>query len=482
MISRRASALTLSLLVLAGCHEDPTVEAVLVQPTAAALGLFAAGGNASSSAGTDGVGGAGGNFKVTTNGLISLGSPSFVPSAPAIPATPTVFESLPSSPLPVTTTAVGSIELTGILTTAAVATVTVTSSNGDIVVDGSLQSAAVGAAQTNIVLQAPNGTVYISGTIRTAGADGLSNGQPGGNETIAAARVVITGSIDAHGVANTAGGGGNGGTVAVSSSSGPIYLTAGSVVTSGGAAGGATVQGGAGGSAQLNSGAAVFVFAPITTDGGAAGATTPTGGAGGSVVIQGAGEIDIVATLSMQGGAAAATNTDAVGGAGGSLSVDGPAICKLYGSVLAAGGTASAAASPPGVALTGGAGGSIKMGQAVTLDSVELGSGNFNQSGGAGGLNSGVGGGPGGTVALQSFHGDVTIASSISVAGGAATGAGNASGGAAGSILIQTDATPGALSNHVLSIPSLEWLLDASGGAALGTGVGGQGGPVTLNS
>jgi len=152
MISRRLPALALSLLAFAGCHEDPTVESILVQPSVQALGLFAAGGNASSAAGIDGVGGQGGNFKVTTNGLISLGSPAFVPGVPAVPAGPTIFASEPTSPLPVTTTAVGSIHLTGSLLTAAIPSVTVTSNNGDIVLDGSLQSAASGGAQTNIVL------------------------------------------------------------------------------------------------------------------------------------------------------------------------------------------------------------------------------------------------------------------------------------------------------------------------------------------
>ncbi len=492
MISRRLSALTLSLLAFAGCHEDPTVEANRVQPTTAVLGLVSAGGDASSASGIDGVGGAGGNFKVTTNGLISLGSPSFIPGVPAVPTPPSIFEVAPPSPLLVTTTAVGSIHLTNSLATAAIPTVTVTTSNGDIVLDGSLLSAAVGTGQTNIVLQAPKGTVYVSGVIFTAGADSLSNGQSGGNLTITAARVVITGSIDTHGVANTtvAGfNGGKGGDVDITTSQGPIYFTAGSIVTSGGAAldslGTAGMQGGAGGFVHLTSavsGNSVYVFSPVTTDGGAmtGNGLTPAGGAAGSVVIKGAGEIDILSKLSMLGGAATGNNKDAVGGAGGSLSVNGPAVCKLYGSVLAGGGTAFAAVT--GGTLTGGVGGSVLLGQLSTLNSVELGSGDFNQAGGAGGLSTGTGGGQGGAVAIESFDGDITIASSISVAGGGASGAGNASGGAAGSILIRTDAAGGTLSNHVLSIPSLAWQLNATGGAALGSGNGGPGGTVLLQS
>jgi hypothetical protein len=491
MISRRLAALTLSLLAFAGCHEDPTVEAILVQPSTAALGLFSAGGAASSVAGVDGVGGTGGDFKVTTNGLISLGSPSFVPSAPAVPAAPSTFEYVAVAGQ-ATVTKVGSIEIPGSITSATTTPVVITSSNGDIVVDGALQSGDTGTAQVDLQLIAPNGTVFVTGSIRTAGLDSASNGRAGGNLTIPAARVVITGTIDTHGVANTtvvAANGGKGGDVDVTSSQGPIYLTAGSIVTTGGlavdTAGTASMKGGAGGFVHLNSAApanSIYIFAPVTTDGGAmtGNGLTPTGGAAGNVAMRGSGEVDIVASVSMLGGAATGNSTDAVGGAGGNLSVDGPAICKLYGSVLAGGGMAFAAVSLG--AVTGGAGGDILLGQGARLNSVELGSGDFNQSGGTGGLSTGTGGGQGGAVAIESFDGDITIESSISVAGGAGSGVGNASGGAAGSILIRTDAAGTTLSNHVLTLASLAWLLNATGGAALGTGTGGQGGTVLMQS
>jgi hypothetical protein len=493
MISRRLAALTLSLLTFAGCHEDPTVEAILVQPSTVALGLFSAGGNASSVAGLDGVGGAGGNFTVTTNGLISLGSPSFVPSAPAVPAVPSTFEYVAVAGQ-ATITKVGSIQITGSITTATTTPVVITSSSGDILVDGALQSGDTGAAQADLQLVAPSGTVFVTGSIRTAGVDSALNGRAGGNLTINAARVVITGTIDTHGVANTtvvAANGGKGGDVDVTSSLGPIYITAGSIVTTGGlavdTAGIASVTGGAGGFVHLNSAApvnSIYIFAPVATDGGAmtGNGTAPTGGAAGSVVMRGSGEVDIVASVSMLGGAATGNNTDAVGGAGGNLSVNGPAVCKLYGSVLAGGGTAFAAVTGSLVAgLVGGAGGSVLLGQISKLNSVELGSGDFNQAGGTGGRSVGTGGGSGGAVLIESYDGDITIASSFSVAGGAASGIGNASGGGAGTIAIQTDAqAAGNLSNHLLSIPSLSSLLDATGGAALGTGTGGVGGNILL--
>jgi len=108
MISRRLAAVALSLLAFAGCHEDPTVVAVAVVPSVQALALLAAGGAASSAPGTDGTGGRGGDFKITTNGLVSLGSPSFVPEVPAVPAAPTVFEYTAVAPQ-ATITTTGSI-------------------------------------------------------------------------------------------------------------------------------------------------------------------------------------------------------------------------------------------------------------------------------------------------------------------------------------------------------------------------------------
>src|SRR5436189_870479 len=140
MISRRLSALALCLLAFAGCHEDPTVISVEVTASVQALAILAAGGAASSSSGLDGVGGQGGDFRVTASGLISLGSPSFVPAAPATPDLPTVFASIPTSPVPSSPPTVGSILLAGSLTTTNTATVTLQTSNGDIVVSGDLLS------------------------------------------------------------------------------------------------------------------------------------------------------------------------------------------------------------------------------------------------------------------------------------------------------------------------------------------------------
>jgi len=493
MNSRRLSALVLSLLALAGCHEDPQVLNVAVAASVTALSVTCSGGTASSSPGVDGTGGAGGTFSVTASGLISLGSPAFVPAVPSAPTPPSTFASTPVSPLPAATTSAGSIHLTGVLAASGAVTVTVTSTNGDIVFDGLLQAGdSGGGTQTNIVLNAPNGTVYIQGTIQTFGNDALSNGRAGGNLTISAARVVITGPIDTHGVANTTLpgiNGGKGGDIDLSSTVGPIFVTSGAITTTGGAvvdtAASVSIRGGDGGFLRLNSAAEVsdiFVFVPVNLDGGAAtgNGTTPQGGKGGDITTRGTGEINFVASLSMAGGVTTGTNMDAVGGNGGTLTVNGRAACRIYGTLTLGGGAGTA--SVTGGSVTGGNGGSVLLGQiAPALDLVELGQGTYSMAGGTGQLSTGVGGGVGGSVAVESLDGDISVESSLSTAGGAGTGAGNSSGAAAGNQRYRTDfQASGNVSNHTLSIPSLASLLDASGGAALGTGTGGAGGNVLL--
>ncbi len=173
------------------------------------------------------------------------------------------------------------------------------------------------------------------------------------------------------------------------------------------------------------------------------------------------------------GGAATGNGPDAVGGAAGPLTVSGSVDCKFYGSLLTGGG--SAFASGTGGTLTGGAGAILTFNGGLL--SLEMGQGNFSFAGGTGQLSTGVGGGAGGIVHLQSTAGDVTVGSSFSVAGGDGVGAGNASGGAAGKIEIFADSQ-----FQTVSVPSLSSALDAFGGAALGTGTGGLGGTVFLQS
>ncbi|HLY10713.1 MAG TPA: hypothetical protein VKW04_15530, partial [Planctomycetota bacterium] len=236
MTSRRLAAVALMLLAFAGCNNDPTVVSAPIAPAAQALVLLSTGGAASSVPGTDGTGGAGGDFRATTTGLLSLGSASSVPAVPTTPVAPNAGAFTVATPLS-TTTQPGTILIPGSVTTATTTPVVVTSSNGDIVVSGTLQSGDTGTAQVDIQLLAPHGTVYVNGSILTAGSDAASNGRAGGMLTISAARVVITGTIDTHGVSNTTvigANGGKGGDVDISSTQGPIFLTGGLIQTRGG--------------------------------------------------------------------------------------------------------------------------------------------------------------------------------------------------------------------------------------------------------
>jgi hypothetical protein len=482
MSLRRLSVVTLFLLAVSGCHEDPTVLTVAVQPSVTALALLASGGTASASSGADGVGGVGGQLQVVTSGLVSIGSPAFVPAVPAVPAQPSTFSLTPTTPLQNTPSPFsGNILIAGNVTTDTTSPIVVKTDNGDIVVSGLLQSADAAGSQADISLIATNGTVYVSGTIRTSAPDAASNGRAGGKLIIKAARVVITGVIDTHGVANTTvlgANGGNGGDVDITSTFGPIFYTSGSIFTSGGAATDTSattlVQGGAAGFVHMTAPNEVFVFAPITADGGAVtgNGMTPTGGAGGNFTVSGSGKIDVVGSLSAMGGAATGNGPHAIGGAAGSLQISGSAACKYYGTIVMEGGTAFGTGT--GGTLTGGAGATLTFNGGLT--SLEMGQGAFSFAGGTGQLATGVGGGLGGIVHLQSTAGDITVGGSFSVAGGAGIGA-NSSGAAAGRIEMFADAQ-----FHTVSVPSLQSGLDAFGGAAQGTGVGGVGGTVFLQS
>lgn len=489
MISRRLAAVAVSLLMFVGCHEDPTVINVLVQPTVSPLVIVSNGGTASSSTGLDGIGGQGGNFLLTTTELISLGSPAFIPVVPALPAPPTLgFAAV--SPL-ASTTQPGTIQIAGAVTTAGTTPITVTSSTGDIVVSGALFSGDTGTAQSDIQLIALNGTVYVTGSIITAGSDAAVNGRSGGNLLIQAARVVITGAIDTHGVASNSAvatvSGGNGGNVDIQAFQGPIFFTSGAINTTGGSctdtSGSTTIQGGNGGSVSFNAPGPVnslYVFAPIATDGGLmSGTGTALGGNAGSITMNGVSNINVIANLSSLGGAAGGLAANATGGNGGTFSVDGAATFRFYGSHQLSGGGASA--SIGGGTVQGGVGGSVLLGQKTRLVSVEWGQGTYTMAGGAGEKDAAIGGGNGGKIAVESFDGAVTVASSLISTGGSAVGLGNTSGGAAGSMSFITDnQASGNLTNHPLSIPSLASLLDASGGLASGTGTGGAGGSLLL--
>src|SRR5262245_62176037 len=90
MTFRRLLAAAVTMLALAGCHEDPTVVPVTVGPASDALTIPARGGDATSSTATQGTGGNGGTIRAGSSGTMNLGgggTGAVIPSAPPVPAT-----------------------------------------------------------------------------------------------------------------------------------------------------------------------------------------------------------------------------------------------------------------------------------------------------------------------------------------------------------------------------------------------------------
>src|SRR6185436_3192026 len=167
-----------------------------------------AGGKASGPA-TLTTGGSGNNVSIFAEGPITFGetkaaAQSATPPAPA--AAPEITD------LSADVTLVGSRQITGTLTGSGGATRVITV-GGDLLISGKLLSGQDGGAQINLRINAPDGTVFVSGSIIGTSQDGTSDGTSGGNITITANRIVLTGEIESRGEKNTAGGGGDGGIV-----------------------------------------------------------------------------------------------------------------------------------------------------------------------------------------------------------------------------------------------------------------------------
>jgi hypothetical protein len=471
MISRRLSALALVLATFAGCHEDPTVQQVIVPGAATALAIFTDGGTGSTPDNAAGTGSAGGSITAHVTGDLNLGGSTTL-VAPTVPTAPTTGNPPLTSPSTGTPPGPnGTIFISGIVSVdIATPTATFQTTNGDIVVDGTLQTVIAGGTQNNITLSAPFGTVFVTGSIIASSSDGTPSGDFGGKVSINAARIVVTGTIDTRGE-NGPAVGGNGGTVMMTST-GSIIVT-GSILT----AGGTGTTGGVGGDVTLTAGTSLQLFGNVASDGGAATDTvaTPAGGNGGNLTLAASSSVDVSSTMTQTGGNATGGPQGAKGGLGGSFSVNGFVPVKIYGTLDLRGGTASAASI--GIAtLAGGAGGAITLGTPPgPLMSLELGRGTWSATGGSG--IDGVGGG--GAIDLEAEDGNVSLGSILATSGGSATGAGNTQGGKGGSVTIMGDSTANAKTNHPLVVNFLA-SVTTTGGAGTGTGNGGQGGGATF--
>ena len=485
MTPMRLAALAFVALPLVGCHDDPEEVILVEHSTSGPLAINACGGAATATSGALGTGGQGGGIRAFAFGDVLVGADGTPLSIPEIPKVPPTGGVTPTT----STTGVsvpGLVFINGTVTTTADATYESTS--GDVFVSGAalLRAGDNGGGQFNITLNAPNGTVFVNGTVRTGSNDNSNTGDSAGTLTITASRIVIRGTLDARGENNSAGSGGDGGTVTLDTTgsvgAGSIFFPDGLIQTTGGngASNGAAVPllGGAGGAVILNAAGQIHAFAPITTTGGQAtdGTATAlvTGGAGGSVTLSGGAGIDFSDILTLQGGKATGGSAGATGGAGGVLTSDSLSTARIYGTITAPGG----AAAGDGGTITGGTGGGLSIGQVTGTERVELGNGTFSVCGGTGEGS----GGDAGDIEFRSTNGAILCRSFLDARGGAGAGPGPADGGRGGSVHLIADQdflTGVNASNHTLTLLA-EGKIDGSGGAAVGAGAGGGTRDVTL--
>jgi hypothetical protein len=445
-------------------------------------------------------GGAGVNFNFTGGGSVTSGEtqPSAIPALPPPPTNGTVLAALSTD----YTQASGNILIPGTITASGAATRTITATQGDIVVSGAILSGQNAGSQINLALSAPHGTIFVTGFILTGSADGVANGTPSGSVSLTASLVLVTGSIDATGEANTAGAGAAGGAVTINTSSGSGIVLAGSIVLNGG--NGTGGNGGAAGALTATAGTGIYVAGLIRGDGGATSVSTtsPTGGAGSFLLLTGPAGVNINATLEMIGGDATTTGMGAFGGnPGGFNAVATTGRVELFGVVTIRGGAATAGSASPGTPVIAGP---VTILCAISgAGGVDLGLLDIGAVGGA----SSDSGGQGGKFQFNSSAGDVRIQGLVD----ASSGSGTNTGGLTGSIASTTqtgdvifNATllarggmggvvpgPGG-SAHFTSAASgttagrtwLNGVIDTSGGSSTSTATvnGGDAGPVTAES
>src|SRR5579862_4942544 len=272
-MAKRWTMLAFLALMLPSCKYDPTLTTAPPPPAtviSSSSNTQSSGGVASANSPANITGGAGGAMSVFTQGPISIGTGNPAPVPPVTPTPPTTGTSLSSIAADVSLA--GTILIPGSVTTDAAAAVrNISSTNGDIVVSGLLQAGrptgASPVTMVNLSLSAPNGTVYVTGTISTADVDGLSDGDNAGTISISANRIVLTGTLNANGDANSAGTGGVGGavTLTIGGAGDHIFFTGGSISTLGGSG---TTAGGAGGNVSLSATAKLHAYGSITSSGG----------------------------------------------------------------------------------------------------------------------------------------------------------------------------------------------------------------------
>jgi len=483
---------------LLGCHEDPPVNLLFAPPLVTGIQILSSGGIASTGGLVASQGGAGGAISAFTLNDLRLGAADVTPLPPTAPIFPTDGRILTSADFLVhqdVEVPLGNIQIQGLVTTDVAGPPgtprKIIADSGDIVVTGSLQSGNVTGvdafglpvhSMADLELDAPNGTIYVSGVLQTSSVSGLLDGTNGGALTLAARQVVLLGTINTFGTANVGPLGGAGGAVTLAvPAAGAGFLLRNGVLSSFGGSG--NTRGGPGGAISLNIlGGAVFLFGAITADGGLASGSTGSvqGGAGGAISLLASSSVTASCAISSRGGVASTGGGVALGGAGGAFQVHNasagsPAALRLFGTLDLRGGVASAASTGPGV-TTGGQGGSAQVGQPLSpLLSLLSGLSTLDSSGGAGDI-----GGAAASImlsAIGSGTADFAISGSVFALGGAG---GVGPGGPGGLVALSTSVSGSLILDGLLQCDGGPSVIDAGGNAGSVTVTGLPTSPITL--
>ena len=172
MTARRLSAFAALLIALTGCHDDPEVVTILVGGTATGLTIEAVGGSSTATApavAATGAGGNGGAVNLSSNETMNVGVVFTALTAPTAPTAPATGTTIATGAIAADINQAGNVLLSGIYTDglSGAPPRLIQSTTGDIVLSGTLTAFDPGAGATQaITLDAPNGTVYITGTLR----------------------------------------------------------------------------------------------------------------------------------------------------------------------------------------------------------------------------------------------------------------------------------------------------------------------------
>lgn len=345
----------------------------------------------------------GGAVRIDSAGPLVVDSALPPRSGPDVPSPPSDGDTVTADQLSADVVADGNIRVIGdIDVTGKGATRSITSKAGDIIVAGRLRTAHLDSGRQGIDLEAPAGTIFITGSVIAGG--GASGGESGGAIHLAAKRVVIVnGRLISAGGASPNGRGGDGGDIDIVASGGEVLLSRGGIDTSGGRG---DTRGGNAGAISIDAGS-IFLHGGVDASGGQG---TMRGGDGAAIELLAGGETWLWGRTRIRGGAATGDG-DVSGGDAGSLTIDATGLTRVEGIVDGRGGLAGAASAD--AAAAAGDAGTVAIGDHQRPASVEIVA--------ALGLRGGSGpeiAGAGGVLDLQARGGDLTLAGVIDVSGG----------------------------------------------------------------